>query len=261
MGLMNALYVGVSGLTTSQNALNATAHNLTNAETPGYVRQQTLMTDFGYSNAGRNNISSFQIGLGTDTQVVRQVRDMFLDQSYRRESGRQGFYAAQFEAADEMQEVMGELEGVQFQNSIKEFWVTLQELAKEPDSIVNRATLIQDAVTFVQHAETIFEQIQTYQVDLNSQIQSKTDRINEIGDRIHELNNKISFYECNKREHANDLRDERNQLLDEVWGFDYFGDSRTVDVHIKRLREKLEGISEKWSLKTVWGVGYKFEVL
>ena len=53
----------------------------------------------------------------------------------------------------------------------------------------------------------------------------------------------------------------RNQLLDEVWGFDYFGDSRTVDVHVKRLREKLEGVCENWNLKTVWGVGYKFEVL
>ena len=52
----------------------------------------------------------------------------------------------------------------------------------------------------------------------------------------------------------------RDQLLDEVWGFEYYGDSRTVDVHIKRLREKLEGVSDKWSLKTVWGVGYKFEV-
>ncbi|WP_300586000.1 response regulator transcription factor [Oscillibacter sp.] len=52
----------------------------------------------------------------------------------------------------------------------------------------------------------------------------------------------------------------RNQLLDEVWGFDYFGDSRTVDVHIKRLREKVENISDHWALKTVWGVGYKFEV-
>ena len=51
----------------------------------------------------------------------------------------------------------------------------------------------------------------------------------------------------------------RNQLLDEVWGFDYFGDSRTVDVHVKRLREKLEGVSDQWCLKTVWGVGYKFE--
>lgn len=53
----------------------------------------------------------------------------------------------------------------------------------------------------------------------------------------------------------------RDQLLDKVWGFDYLGDSRTVDVHVKRLREKLEGISDKWILKTVWGVGYKFEVL
>ena len=52
----------------------------------------------------------------------------------------------------------------------------------------------------------------------------------------------------------------RDQLLDEVWGFDYYGDSRTVDVHVKRLREKLDGVSDKWSLKTVWGVGYKFEV-
>ena len=52
----------------------------------------------------------------------------------------------------------------------------------------------------------------------------------------------------------------RDQLLDEVWGFDYYGDSRTVDVHVKRLREKLEGASDQWNLKTVWGVGYKFEV-
>ena len=53
----------------------------------------------------------------------------------------------------------------------------------------------------------------------------------------------------------------RDQLLDKVWGFDYLGDSRTVDVHVKRLREKLEGVSDKWMLKTVWGVGYKFELL
>ena len=53
----------------------------------------------------------------------------------------------------------------------------------------------------------------------------------------------------------------RNQLLDKVWGFDYLGDSRTVDVHVKRLREKLEGVSDKWTLKTVWGVGYKFETI
>ena len=52
----------------------------------------------------------------------------------------------------------------------------------------------------------------------------------------------------------------RAQLLDDVWGFDYFGDTRTVDVHVKRLREKLQGVSDQWEIKTVWGVGYKFEV-
>ena len=218
MGLMDALYVGVSGLRTSQNALNTTSHNITNAETPGFVRQQTVMTDFGYSNIGGNKISTWQIGMGVDTQVVRQVRDQFLDKAFRRESGRQQFYEVQFEAAFEMQEVMGELEGVQFQQSIEDFWVALQELAKEPDSIVTRATLIQNGVNFIQHAENIYEQIQTYQIDLNTQIQTKVDRINEIGDQIRELNNKISFYECTGREHANDLRDERNLLLDELGG-------------------------------------------
>lgn len=216
MGLMSSLYIGVSGLRTSQNALNTTSHNITNAETEGFVRQQTVMMDSMYNTVGGNKISSWQIGLGAETQVVKQVRDQFLDQAYRKETGRQGFYQVQYEAAYEMQEVMGELEGVQFQNSIKDFWVALQELAKEPDSIVTRATLIQSGVNFVQHAENIFEQIQTYQIDLNTQIQTKVDRINTIGDEIRELNNKIRFYECTGTERANDLRDARNQLLDEL---------------------------------------------
>lgn len=216
MGLMSSLYIGVSGLKTSQNALNTTSHNITNAETEGFVRQQTVMMDSMYNNVGGNKISSWQIGLGVETQVVKQVRDQFLDQAYRKETGRQGFYQVQYEAADEMQEVMGELEGVQFQDSIEDFWVALQELAKEPDSIVTRATLIQCGVNFVRHAENIYEQIQTYQIDLNTQIQTKVNRINSIGDEIRELNNKIRFYECTGTEKANDLRDTRNQLLDEL---------------------------------------------
>ncbi|MBE7052500.1 MAG: response regulator transcription factor [Ruminococcaceae bacterium] len=66
----------------------------------------------------------------------------------------------------------------------------------------------------------------------------------------------LLFYLCS---HPNKVYT-RDQLLNEVWGYDYYGDSRTVDVHVKRLREKIDGVSERWSLKTVWGVGYKFEV-
>ncbi|MCH5272759.1 MAG: flagellar hook-associated protein FlgK [Lachnospiraceae bacterium] len=218
MSLMSGIYIGVSGLKTSQNALNTTAHNIANAQTAGFVRQQTVLMDTLYNTIGGNNISKWQVGIGVSTQVVRQVRDQFLDQAYRKESGRQGFYQVQYEAAFEMQEVLGEMEGVQFQNSIQDFWYALQELAKEPDSIVTRATLIQCGVNFIQHAENIYNQIQTYQIELNTQIRSKVDRINEIGDEIKELNKQICFYEATGVEKANDLRDTRNLLLDELGG-------------------------------------------
>lgn len=216
MSLMSSIYIGVSGLKTSQNALNTTSHNIANAETAGYVRQQTILADSLYNNIGGNKISTWQLGLGANTQVVRQVRDQFLDQLYRTEAGRHGFYQVQYEAAAEMQEVLGELEGVQFRNTIQDFWESLQEMAKEPDSIVTRATLIQCGVNFIQHAEKIYDQILTYQIELNIEIQQKVDRINEIGDEIKELNSKICFYEASGVEKANGLRDTRNLLLDEL---------------------------------------------
>ena len=110
-------------------------------------------------------------------------------------------------------------------------------------------------------AQSVYDGLCSYQDNLNRDIKDMVEKINEYGEKIKELNDQIRKIETAGIEKANDLKDARNQLLDEVWGFDYFGDSRTVDVHVKRLREKLEGVSENWSLKTVWGVGYKFEVL
>ena len=122
MSLMGSLHVGASGLRTSQNALNTTAHNITNAGTEGYVRQQTLMADFGYNTIGRNHFGLQQVGMGVDTAVVKQARDIFLDKSYRQELGRQQFYEAQYECATEMEEILGETEGVAFQDSVEELW-------------------------------------------------------------------------------------------------------------------------------------------
>ena len=216
MSLMGSLYVGTSGLRTSQNGLHTTAHNITNAETEGYVRQQIHFTDFGYNTIGRTAVGLKQVGLGSDTLAVKQARDVFLDKSYRQELGRQGFYESQFGAADELQEIMGEIEGVQFQTELNDFWVALQEMAKEPDSIVTRATLIQSAVSFIERAETISEQVGEYQVSLNQNIVTQVNRINEIADKVNELNKKIAFYESSGLENANDYRDERNLLLDEL---------------------------------------------
>jgi flagellar hook-associated protein 1 FlgK len=154
--------------------------------------------------------------LGANFATVKQVRDSFLDQAYRQETGRQAFYDSQSQAVDEVEGLFGELEGVSFQDTIEEYWTALQELGKEPDSIVARASLIETAVTFIERAENISKQLNDYQINLNTQINKQVNRINEIGDEFKKLNVKIRQYESTGVEQANDLRDQRNLLIDEL---------------------------------------------
>lgn len=216
MGSLSGLYIGVSGLTVSQAALNVTSHNLANVDTKGFVRQQAVLTDFNYIKWGESYISSMQTGLGANFATVKQVRDAFLDQAYRQEIGREAFYESQYTAVNEVEGLFGELEGETFQSNLNDFWISLQELAKEPDSVVARASLIQTAVTFVERADNITQQLKDYQINLNTQIKDKVDRINEIGNEVKAINLKIRQYESTGVEKANDLRDQRNNLLDEL---------------------------------------------
>lgn len=216
MSLFGDLSVGTSGLKTSQYSLNVVAHNLANVDTTGYVRQQVLLDTAIYNKIGQTAVAPMQVGLGVDPSEVRQVRDIFLDKTYRLEVGRQGYYEAQRDSVTEIENLFGELQGVAFQESLNDFWVSLQELSKEPDSRVAQATLVETAISFIERADKISNQLKKYQLDLNTQIRTKITRINEIGDEIHELNKKIAYYESGKIENANDLRDRRNNLLDEL---------------------------------------------
>ncbi len=216
MSLMSGLYVGVSGLQVSQRGLTATGHNLANAETEGYVRQQVVMNDWSYINIGNSKIAPMTVGQGATVAAIKQVRDSFLDKSYRQELGRQKFYEAQYESVTEMEEILGETEGVAFQDSMEELWVSMSELCKEPESIVHRSSFIQTAVSFIERAEVVYDQIKDYQVSLNTKIGNYVDRINEIGREIQQLNNKIVKNEGTGLENANDYRDARNLLLDEL---------------------------------------------
>ena len=216
MSLFGSLSVGASGLKVSQYGMNVVAHNLANVETQGYVRQQTVLDTADVQKIGGNDISSFQVGLGVDPQTVRQVRDFFLDSAYRTEVGRQGYYESQAAAVREIEDLFGEISGVEFRESLSDLWVSMQELAKEPDSRVAQATFIENGVSFLERADKISEELKNYQKDLNVQIRDQVKRINEIGSTIKDLNFKISRLEADGREHANDLRDERNNLLDEL---------------------------------------------
>lgn len=213
--IMTSMYTGVSGIRTNQSSLNTVSHNLANINTEGYVRQQIVTSDTVYNSVGQSHVSMLQVGYGTNIQTIRQVRDVFLDKAYRTEVGRQGFYQAQSEATKEMETVLGEMEGEAFHQDITDFWNTLQELAKEPDSIVKRAAVVSEASTLVERSSSIYNALVKYQQNLNTQIQDKVNRINDIGNQINELNTKIVRYEC-ASENANDLRDSRNALLDEL---------------------------------------------
>ena len=231
MSLLGSFHTGVSGLNTSQSALNVTAHNLANVETKGYVRQKAVLTDSGYIKWGQSYISPMQTGLGAEFASLKQVRDGFLDQAYRQENGRQAFYGSQYKAIKEVEGLFGELEGVSFQKSLNDLWVSFQELVNEPDNIVARSALIQTSVTFIERSENISKQLNDYQINLNTQILNQVQRINDIGDEIKTLNIRIRHYESTGIEKANDLRDQRNLLLDEL--------SQMVDI---RYKEDPQGV-------------------
>ncbi len=216
MGL-SSMGTAVSALMANRAGLNTTAHNITNANTKGYVRQQQLMNDANYSVVGHSGTSYMSIGMGTDVDVIRQVRDIFLDKSFRVETGRKNFYAAAAGAMEEVETILGEIQGETYNEIINDFWVSLNELSKHPEGLETRAAFVQSASKFVRRSNLIMENLRDYQKNIDTDIRKKVDRINEIGRQITKLNLKISKNEISGA-NANDYRDTRNVLLDELGG-------------------------------------------
>lgn len=218
MPLMGSLYVGSSGLQTSQNALNTTAHNLSNVDTAGYTRQQVQQSNRGYNTLSINpdSIANMQVGLGVTYSRVKQVRDIFLDTTYRKEVGRCSFYQTTTNTMEEAESLLGELNGEAFQTNMSDLWTSVQELAKDPSSSIIQGLLVQRAGEFVERAVNIYEGLTFYQENLNLQIKQKVDQINEYGEQILRLNEQIRCVEAGGIERANDFRDTRNKILDEL---------------------------------------------
>lgn len=218
MSLMGGLYVGVSGLQTSQNALNTTAHNVTNAENEGYVRQQVMQATNVYNTIKTTlyGVSDQQIGLGVVYAKTRQVRDVFLDTTYRRELGRQSFYEVGADALGEIENLLDEMNGETFQLSLNNLWESVQELAKDPSSAVTQGLFVERCSEFLARGQAVYQGLTDYQRTLNDQVKSIVYDINSYAARIKELNDQIRNIEVGGFEVANDLRDERNALLDKL---------------------------------------------
>ncbi len=216
MPLMGALYVGASGLQTSQNALNTTAHNLANIDTTGYTRQQVYQGNRNLISVGSSYNNKLQAGLGVAYTDVRAVRDEFMDKQYRTEAGRSAYYSTSYEIIQEINNLFGETEGAEFQTSLQDLRDSLEDLAKSPADSTVQSALVSTASQFLDRAKAVYSDLTTYQSNLNQQIIDQVDKINDYASQIAELNMKITTYVMGGIESPNDLMDARNQLLDEL---------------------------------------------
>ena len=214
---MAGLFIGTTGLKTAQTALNTTAHNLSNINTSGYTRQQVTFSDTQYVRVNTSDkVSSPDYGLGVAVSDVRRIRDQFIDQAYRNENSRLGFYESQYKAIEEIEDQFGEMQGVTYESYLINLYNSVNELAKNPTSTVARSSLIQNATAFIEKSENVYKGLKDYQTTLNTQVKNMVDSINKLGDKIYTLNKKISKIESTGIEDANDLRDERDAAIDEL---------------------------------------------
>lgn len=214
---MAGLFIGTTGLKTAQTALNTTAHNLSNINTSGYTRQQVTFSDTQYVRVNTSDkVSSPNYGLGVAVSEVRRIRDQFIDQAYRNENSRLGFYESQYKAIEEIEDQFGEMQGVTYESYLINLYNSVNELAKNPTSTVARSSLIQNATAFIEKSENVYKGLKDYQTTLNTQVKNMVDSINKLGDKIYTLNKKISKIESTGIEDANDLRDERDAAIDEL---------------------------------------------
>lgn len=216
-----SLYIGASGLQNAQYALNTTANNLANVNTTGYVRQQVRFADKNYNKLKdpNKNVNMQQYGLGVSIGDVVHARDIFLDKSYRQENGRKGFYASFYEITDYVQDLFQELNGEQFKQSVSDLHQAFQELEPNMDNSTKQNLVLEKADLLLSRTKSLYDDMKSYQSNINEQIKDDVDRVNKIGNRIYELNLQIQKVEAGGQETAMTLRDERDNLLDELGGY------------------------------------------
>lgn len=241
---MGSLFIGASGLKVSQNALNTTANNLANVDTKGYVRERVLQADRHYDTFDTSAaISPSQSGLGVTIGDVIHARDLFLDKTFRTESGRSAFYSSTYETITEVETLFQELEGTAFEEVLtgkSGLWVAFEEFAKDPSNNVNQNLVIQKASLFASRSKAVYQGLEAYQKNLNIQISDTIDKINELGDALRELNLGVMSIETAGIETAMNLRDQRDAILDELA---QYGDISYKEMANGVVKVKFEGVT------------------
>lgn len=216
MSTFQGLEIVKTGLFVSQQALDLTGHNIANANTPGYTRQVLDMssiappTTFGmYDQWGK------AIGGGVSIQDIRQIRNQFLDNQYRRENKFLGEWETKSETLSAIEDIFNEPSDSGINTVLNDFFNSLQELSKNPESLTVRAEVRERGIALANTFNTVYQHLYDKESELNSTILSDVAEINSYADRISKLNNEIYRFELTGQT-ANDLRDQRNLLVDQL---------------------------------------------
>ena len=218
---MRSTFMGLEtnkrGLYTQQSALYTTGHNISNANTPGYSRQRVNMqATAGFPGVGLNTptMPGF-LGTGVEAGSIQRIRDGFVDQQFRGESNKLGYWESRSNAIAQMEDVLAEPSKYGLQQSLSDFWQSLQTLATNPENGGARAVVVERGVAVADSFNYIDKSLKEIQSNLGKEIGVSTKNINSILDQIASLNKQIAEVEPNGYM-PNDLYDARDNLLDEL---------------------------------------------
>lgn len=211
------LEIAKKALFANQYALNVTSHNIANANTEGYSRQNAVMSSLYLESQYGFNKSYYkgQVGSGVTIDEVRQIRDVFVDYDYRRENQALGEWETKSEFLQKIELIFNEPSETGIRNVLDQFWNSLQELSKNPESLTVRETVYQRGIDLKETLNHINKQLSDTISHANFTISTKISDINSIAKQIAQLNLKIQQVEITG-DNANDLRDKRNLLIDRL---------------------------------------------
>lgn len=216
LSTFQGLEIAKTGLFASQQALNLTGHNISNANTPGYTRQVIDLSAIAPPTTyGMADQWGKAIGGGVNVDGYRQIRDQYLDQQYRRENTTLGEWETKSDTLSAIEGIFNEPSDTGITTVIDNFFNSLQELSKNPESLEVRAEVRENGVSLTDTINSVYQHLDDKENELNSTIESRVQEINSYADRISKLNNEIYRFELTGQT-ANDLRDQRNLLVDKL---------------------------------------------
>jgi len=218
MSSFRGLGIGISAIYANQRALDVTGQNISNVNTSGYTRQMISNSSSFYQKLGRSGGGQLmQMGYGVDVQEIRQYRDEFLDKKFKKENTGLGYWESRFSSIEELETIFSDNSEDGLQTVMNNFWDSWEQLSKPTGGLTARSMVKENAIAFVETIKNMDDLLVNFRRSKDKEISDNISRINEIAEEIAGLNLDISKIEAHGVT-ANDLRDQRNYLIDELSG-------------------------------------------